>query len=162
MATKENILDRSERWIGIHLRYPRIYTLIVAILIGGGWILDRTWLRVPQKLQEPKINIYNAPAEKFETSLRHYFQFPPYKTLTINYGGSLKFNNYFTITPQKIGLDSYLMIQIDGEQELRAFNLSKMSLPFTIEINNKGFRGLLAIEQVKELGVQVRTFLAIQ
>ena len=156
-------MDRIELWLKEWLRYPTIWSLLVVICFAAAWFLDRTLLRVPQNFQTPKIEVYNTPAEKLDASVRSYFQFPAYKELVMNYGSSLKFNKFYTVTSKKIDSDSYLMLQIDGEQEERAFNLSKAPvLPFTIEINNKGLRSLLTIEQIKESGVQVRTFLAIQ
>lgn len=107
----------------------------------------------------PKIEVYNAPVEQLDQSLRTYFQWPRYRELTIEFGGSLSFPHSHKITPKKIGAESYLMIQLDGEREARAFDLSAMPIiPFTLQINNHHIRSLVTVEQMTESGVKLRTF----
>jgi hypothetical protein len=159
-----NLFDKFEgRLRGLLGRYSSIIYVVLLIISAAWVVIDKTLLRVPEGHNIPKISIYNTPAEKLDASIRTYYQFPAYKELNINYGGSLVFQNSHKISPMKIGQDSYLMLQMDGEQEARAFNLSKMPIiPFTIQIENQGIKSLLTVEQLKDAGVQIRTFRAIK
>ena len=104
---------------------------------------------------------YEKPAEELPPSLRSYFQFPQYKEATINFGGALRFPNSHTISTQKIGADSYLLLQLTGEHQAHAYNASQLPVPFSVEINHNGIRSLVTVERVKEQGLQIRTFRSI-
>ena len=155
-AQHKTNLSRALVWL------RRNWLYIVACVSAMGWIADRTLLRQHQATT-PQISIFNAPAESLDPAIRAYFQYPAYKELTINYGGALVFPNSHKLSTAKIGNNAYLMIQLDGEQETRAFNISAMPVkPFTVRINRNGIRSLVTVEQVKETGVQIRTFRSLK
>lgn len=162
-STKRKLIDRIENWLKSFGRYSYTLTLIVALFSVSGWILDRTIFR--SRPDDPKISVYNLPAERVDPSIRSYFQFPAYKNLILEYGwhGSLIFENFYTLRLVKTGDDLYLMLRMEGEQDARTFNLTKMSvIPFTIQITNRGTKGLLTIEALTDVGVQIRTFREIK
>jgi hypothetical protein len=163
VAKSPNVIDRVEGWLRRWGRYPSTIALLLAFVSGAGWVIDKTLFRVPGERSLPAISIYNTPAEKLDTSLRSYFQLPAYKELNLNYGGSLEFPGSHTISAVKIGTDSFLMLHLAGEQESRAFDLSKMPvIPFSIQIEHHGIKSLLTVEQIKDTGIQIRTFRAIK
>jgi hypothetical protein len=161
-AKKADRNQRKTKLSAMLVWLSRNWLFIVACVSAMGWITDRTLLRQPQ-VTTPEIKIFNAPAENLDPAIRAYFQYPAYKELIVNYGGALVFPNSHKLSTAKIGNDAYLMIHLDGEQETRAFNISAMPVkPFSLEINRNGIRSLVTVEQVKETGVQLRTFRSIK
>jgi len=155
------ILGRIENFFKGWTRYPSTFAVLLWIVSSGGWILDRTLFMPGERHELPQVTIYNGPAEKLDASVLSYYQYPAYKALTMGYGSSLYFQYSHRISPEILGSKKYLMIYIDGEQAARAFDLSQVAIPFTIQINSHGSRHLVTVENVDDKRVQIRTYKAV-
>ena len=157
----QGVLDPIENWLRSKAsRYKYILIVITAAIVPlAGWILDRTLLRKAESSKAPEISIYNDPIEDFSPTIQSYYQYPQYKKGEINFGGSFGPTGYYLMTPVRIGENVFLMFKIDGEVDMRTFNLSQMpNVPFSIQLKIKGEGFLVTVEKIEEDGIQVRTF----
>jgi hypothetical protein len=157
---RQGIFNAVEIWLRSKAsRYKNTLILIVAIVSSIGWLLDRTLLNKSESSKSLEISIYNNRIEELNPTLKSYYQYPKYKEANINFGGSLGAKGYYVMTPAKIGEEVYLMFKIDGEIDMRTFNLTKApNIPFSIQLKIKGEGFLVTIEKLKDDGIQVRTF----
>ena len=156
-AVNKNYFHRIESFLK---KWKFTIALVVCFVSAAGWFMEY----IKQDGQEsPTIEIYNNAVENLDKSILSYYQTPAYKDLIIEYGGAFRFLKSYTIAPKKIGVSPFLFIKLEGEVEARAFDLSQVvTIPFTLKIENRGIRSLLAVEKIVLEGVQVRTFRSIE
>jgi len=109
------------------------------------------------------VNVYPTGPERLDQGIRTYFQFPPYKSLKLEVGGTLTMAErgvfHYSVSHRVLEQAPVLMVQAADELDARAFRLgAPAQLPFTVYIATHGRRYLLAVEGYDSSGVQIRTF----